>query len=98
MGHSVEDNLTSNNDLVIAKEGRLQRPMRISGLYITQFRQILLRHGLFVLLLALLCFARPGAVESLNWGLTGAKENALSYLLIAGTLFLFFIIFANVGD
>ena len=47
-------------------EGRLQRKMSIDGVYVATFRQIIMRHGLVMGAVSLLCLLLPGAIDILR--------------------------------
>lgn len=95
-----EESLTKNVDstqvsseLGDSYESRLQRKPSKNGKRITLFREVLLRHGLFVLLIALSCLLLPNAAGQLSWGLAGPTLNPLSYLIGLLSLSIFFTIF-----
>ena len=67
----------------INHEGRLQRKASATGKLITRFEQILLRHGLFVLSLAIICLFLPESIRYLKWGLKRFTQYPLSYFFAA---------------
>lgn len=63
-------------------ESRLQRtPIRGKG--ITRFREVLVRHGLTVFMVAAVCLLIPRADEYFAWGLEKCIQYPLTYLLAA---------------
>ena len=68
------------DDEISASQGRLQRDS-LHGARITTFRQVLLRHGLFLVLLATLCAFLPNAVADLSWSTRGLFASPQSYAL-----------------
>ncbi|MBU4318789.1 MAG: CPBP family intramembrane metalloprotease [Proteobacteria bacterium] len=79
-------------------QGRLQRKPDLPGKGITRFREVLLRHGLFVLMLALVCFGLPQRRAWLEWGLERFFAYPLAYFLAALCLLSFFILMTKVYD
>ena len=88
---------TTHTDIVAASEGRLQRSQAEGGVYITRFKQILTRHGVFILLVSLLCLLLPTAFTSLSWGLASPLKDVRPYLMMALLLFAFFIIYSSMS-
>lgn len=83
-------NEVTNNGL---QEGRLQRKMSIDGVYIDTFRQIIMRHGLIMGAVSLLCFLLPGAIDAVIVGLAPFMSQPSSYVAVMPTMLLFFVVF-----
>ena len=73
-------------------ESRLQRESGFKGRKITRLREVLLRHGLFVVLLAFICLWFPQMRGLLAWGLASFINNPFPYFVGTVCLVLFFII------
>ena len=63
------------------KEGRLQRRSLNSEIYISKFRQVLLRHGLTMALISAICICIPF--------IPSALFSSLSYLMVAPNKYIF---------
>ena len=72
-------------------QGRLQRKASLSGIYITKFRQVFLRHGLTMGLAALVCLLVPIATESIQWSTASFLGDYPRYFVIGSMLVIFFL-------
>jgi len=83
-------NQVSNNGL---QDGRLQRKMSSSGAYVSTFRQIMVRHGLTMSVISLLCLILTAVLDmaALEW--TPLLSDRWFYLAIMAVMPLFFVIF-----
>ena len=83
-------NQVSNNGL---QEGRLQRKMSSSGVYVSTFRQIMVRHGLTMAVISLVCLILTAVLDIavLEW--TPLRTERWFYLAIMVVMLLFFGIF-----
>ena len=83
-------NQVSNNGL---QEGRLQRKMSSSGVYVSTFRQIMVRHGLTMAVISLVCLILTAVLDIavLEW--TPLLTERWFYLAIMVVMLLFFGIF-----
>ena len=73
-------------------EGRLQRLPNAKGKAITRFREVLLRHGLLVFTLALVCLFFSKMRASLEWSLERFFNHPIPYALAALGLMSFFVV------
>ena len=75
------------------KEGRLQRKMSPSGIYVATFRQIILRHGLTMVIISLLCLFVTGAIDIVILGFSSLIAGTFFYLIAMFVILVFFIAF-----
>jgi len=75
------------------KEGRLQRKMSPSGIYVSTYRQIILRHGLTMAIISLLCLFVTGAVDIVILGFSSLIAGTFFYLVAMFVILVFFIAF-----
>lgn len=74
-------------------EGRLQRKMSIDGVYVATFRQIIMRHGLVMGAVNLLCLLLPGAIDTLIMDLDPLMSEPFAYIAILPVMLVFFVVF-----
>ncbi len=75
------------------KEGRLQRKMSPSGIYVATFREIILRHGLTMAIISLLCLFVTGAIDIVILGFSSLIAGTFFYLVAMFVILGFFIAF-----
>lgn len=75
------------------KEGRLQRKMSPSGIYVATFREIILRHGLTMAIISLLCLFVTGAIDIVILGFSSLIAGTFFYLVAMFVILVFFIAF-----
>ena len=76
-----------------SKEGRLQRKASSSGVYVSTFRQIILRHGLAMGVISLLFLFATGAVDIVILGFSPLIADTFFYLAAMFVILVFFIVF-----
>ncbi len=84
-------------EVITEAQGRLQRSGN-DGVKITSFKQVMLRHGLLMLVLALLCILLPSASSSFSWGMERFFKVPHYYLLAFLGLFVFLVIYSQLSD
>jgi len=72
-------------------QGRLQRKASKGGVYISKFRQVFIRHGLTMGLVALVCLFLPALTESIQWSTAAFLTNHLGYAAAGSILVVFFL-------
>ena len=77
-------------------QGRLQRKASTDGVYISKFRQVFLRHGLTMGLVALVCLLLPVVTESIRWSTASFLADYLRYFVVGSILIIFFLGFLRV--
>ena len=82
----------------VAPSGRLQRPPDFTGNQLTTFRQVVTRHGLPGLVLAIACLAVPGMLSALNLVLQPGISHSGTYLTATVVIFLGLLIFSAARD
>ena len=73
------------------RAGRLQRMPDFTGNRISQFKQVLLRHGLPVLIFASVCLLFPDMRAALSGAMLQTMQTPLPYLIALGALLVFFV-------
>lgn len=72
-------------------QGRLQRKASGGGVYISKFRQVFLRHGLTMGLVAMVCLFLPALTESIRWSTAAFLTDHLPYIAASAILVVFFL-------
>ena len=75
------------------QEGRLQRKMSVGGVYVATFRQIIMRHGLIMGAVILLCLLLPGAIDAVIVGLAPLMSEPYVYVAVLPVMLVFFTVF-----
>lgn len=83
MNPNNESATSSGNQPAEPSQRRLQRSPDFTGLQLSKFSDVVLRHGLPGLLLALICLMHPTSLELLVVSTTTAFENWVFYLACA---------------
>ena len=83
-------NVATNKGL---PEGRLQRKMSIGGVYVATFCQIIMRHGLVMGAISLLCLVLPGAIDAVIVYLAPLISEPYPYVAILPVMLVFFVVF-----
>ena len=84
-------------ELVSEAQGRVQRHGD-EGVKITSFRQVMLRHGLLMLVLALLCIALPNAASDFAWSMQRFFSFPFYYALAFLALLVFLLVYSQLSD
>jgi membrane protease YdiL (CAAX protease family) len=88
----------SNLEEVISEsQGRLQHHGG-DGVKITSFKQVMLRHGLLMLILALLCIFLPNASSDFAWSMKRFFSYPHYYALAFFALFVFLLAYSQLSD
>lgn len=75
------------------QEGRLQRKMSVGGVYVATFRQIIMRHGLIMGAVILLCLLLPGAIDAVIVGLAPLMSEPYAYVAVLPVMLVFLLFF-----
>lgn len=84
-------------EVISESQGRLQRHGG-DGVKITSFKQVMLRHGLLMLLLAVLCIFLPNASSDFAWSMQRFFSSPQYYALAFLALFIFLLIYSHLSD
>jgi membrane protease YdiL (CAAX protease family) len=84
-------------EVIAESQGRLQRHGD-DGVKITSFKQVMLRHGLLMLLLALLCIFLPNASTDFAWSMQRFFSSPHYYALAFLALFVFLLGYSQLSD
>jgi membrane protease YdiL (CAAX protease family) len=76
-----------------ASGGRLQRPAAVDGAHISTFRQVVVRHGLAMGIMALVLAMGPSAYDQVARTTTRFMDNPAAYLLAGALLLSFFVVY-----
>jgi membrane protease YdiL (CAAX protease family) len=84
-------------EVISESQGRLQRHGE-HGVKITSFKQVMLRHGLLMLLLAVLCIFLPNASADFAWSMQRFYSSPHYYALAFLALFVFLLVYSQLSD
>jgi membrane protease YdiL (CAAX protease family) len=84
-------------EVISESQGRLQRHGE-DGVKITSFKQVMMRHGLLMLLLAALCILLPNAPSDFTWSTKRFFAHPQYYALAFLTLIVFLLVYSQLSD